>query len=303
MIGVIVGRFQVDEIHAGHLNLLQTVQAKHTNVLILLGCRKTRANRDNPLNYQMREQMLREICPNAIIMPVFDCQTDELWSRQVDDLIRTAFPGPATLYGGRNSFIPHYKGRHPTRQLDFGEDETDPSGSSRRKLVGSQVRNSVDFRAGAIYALMNMPPQVVPCVDVAVYRYPSLAKTQILLGRKLAETGWRLPGGMVDVTDPDYATTARRELFEETGMTCESSPVVIGSYAIDDWRLRGRPDVKYMSTLFAVPYHHGIPQAGDDLDDVDWFDLDKAADAVLIDHRPLITAVQEYLQGAPLPWS
>ena len=95
MVGVVIGRFQVDEIHAGHLNLLRTVQEKHVNVLILLGCRKTRANRDNPLNYQMREQMLREICPNAIIMPVFDCQTDELWSRQVDDLIRTAFPGPA----------------------------------------------------------------------------------------------------------------------------------------------------------------------------------------------------------------
>src|SRR5690242_16393756 len=106
--GVIIGRFQVDEIHAGHLNLLRTVLEKHTNVLVLLGCRKTRANRDNPLNFQMREQMLREICPSAIIMPVFDCQTDELWSRQVDDLIRTAFPGPAILYGGRNSFIPHY---------------------------------------------------------------------------------------------------------------------------------------------------------------------------------------------------
>lgn len=231
-------------------------------------------------------------------MPVFDCQTDEQWSRQVDDLITTAFPGPATLYGGRNSFIPHYKGRHPTRQFDFGEDETDPSGSSRRKLVGAQARNSVDFRAGAIYALMNAPPQVVPCVDIAVYRYRTLTgahQLQILLGRKLSETGWRLPGGHVDITDPDYTTAARRELYEETGMTCETTPAVIGSYAIDDWRLRGRPDVKYMSTLFAVPYHHGIPQAGDDLDEVDWFDIDKATDAVLIDHRPLIVAMQKYL--------
>src|SRR5206468_2214519 len=83
----------------------------------------------------------------------------------------------------------------------------------------------------AIYALMNAPPQVVPCVDVAVYRvqhHKELSiQVQILLGRKLSETGWRLPGGHVDVTDPDYLTAARRELFEETGMTCETAPTMV----------------------------------------------------------------------------
>lgn len=295
-IGVVIGRFQVDEITAGHLQLLTTVLNKHSALMILLGCCRSAANRDNPLNYRIREQMLRELYPNAVILPVFDCPTDAQWSKQVDQLIWSAFPRQdATLYGGRDSFIPHYKGSFTTRQLDFGSDQDDPtSGTSRRIFLGCDIRSTSDFRAGVIHALMTLPPQVVPCVDILMYKVVQ-EQIWVLLGRKADEVGWRIPGGHVDMDDKDYAAAARRELYEETKMACEAQPTFVGSFAVDDWRLRSRTDVKYFTALFVVPYNHGTPEAGDDLNEVGWFTIDVATNTIIDDHSPLIKAAKDYL--------
>ena len=48
-VGVVIGRFQVDELHAGHVELLNTVQAKHPNMLVLLGSKPSPPDADYPL--------------------------------------------------------------------------------------------------------------------------------------------------------------------------------------------------------------------------------------------------------------
>ena len=263
----------------------------HKNILILLGCRLSPSNRDNPLNYEMRYQMLKKVCPNALIMPVFDRETDATWSKQVDSLVMTAFPGQdVILYGGRNSFIPYYSGRYKTEALNFGGN--DVTATEIRKEISSQVVDSSDFRSGVIYALNNLPPQVIPCVDIAVYkRDPTI---QLLLIKKNEESGWRFPGGHIDLGDPDMKSAATRELLEETGIS-NTWLRAIGSVQIDDWRLRDRTDVKYMTTLFVGDLStKQSPSAGDDADQADWIDLDKAGNYLMKEHIPLLTMFKTF---------
>ena len=46
-VGVVIGRFQVNEIHTGHVKLLRHVQDKHPSMLVLLGCRHAPQDRQN----------------------------------------------------------------------------------------------------------------------------------------------------------------------------------------------------------------------------------------------------------------
>lgn len=293
-VGVIVGRFQVDEIHHGHVLLMQYVQQHHRSVLVLLGVRRSPVSNLNPLSYHIREQMLRKYLPEAVIIPVHDTFSDTTWSRQVDALIETAFPNrDAILYAGRDGFLPHYKGRFQTQEMHLGGSE---SGTLVRQEIAQQVRNSPDFRAGVIYAVANLGSRIYPTVDIAVYRTirgPASPGIEILLGRKPDEKGWRLPGGFVGPEDIGLEHAARRELREETGLTCEGQLEYVGSFAIDDWRNRDT-DLRILTTLFAAPFTYGPAQGGDDLPEVEWHLLSRLPD-IIPDHQPLIKAVQAHL--------
>ena len=49
-VGVVIGRFQVHELHKGHLLLLNEA-AKHGKMLVCIGVSPTLVTRDNPLDY------------------------------------------------------------------------------------------------------------------------------------------------------------------------------------------------------------------------------------------------------------
>jgi len=284
MIGVIIGRFQVDEIHAGHLQLLDYVTQHHDQVLILLGCRHSPATRAYPLEFRLRQQMLEQVVPDALVLPVFDQPSDESWSKQVDALIDGVFPNrQATLYGGRDSFIPHYHGHHPTRALDFGSGD---SGTNIREAIARRPRHTPDFRAGVIYALETLTPRIFLTVDIALFK-----GSQVLLGRKGTGGLWRLPGGFVDLKDENLEAAARRELREETGMVVEGPMRYRGSFTVDDWRTREVSDAKHLTALFSAEHSWGAPQTADDLAEIGWFDLGHEV-PIVPEHRPLLRAVQ-----------
>ena len=50
-IGVIIGRFQVAELHEAHRELIETVLANHPKVLIYLGLSQVRGSIDDPLDF------------------------------------------------------------------------------------------------------------------------------------------------------------------------------------------------------------------------------------------------------------
>jgi hypothetical protein len=118
--GVIVGRFQVHELHQGHLELLQRVWKRHNRVILFLGCTKTGPTRRNPLDFETRKAMIQAQFPEFIVVPLQDKKSDEEWSKELDARIADIVNfGDVTLYGSRDCFAPYYHGGHRVKELEM----------------------------------------------------------------------------------------------------------------------------------------------------------------------------------------
>jgi bifunctional NMN adenylyltransferase/nudix hydrolase len=316
-VGIIIGRFQVESLHSGHRFLVNTAFQNHKKVIIFIGVSPISLTRHDPMDYPTRERMLRQEFPDAIILPLHDQASDEVWSKQLDTLIKTVVPNvsAANLYGGRDSFAKHYLGQYKTVELDpLGSFQ---NGTEQRKEIGKVVRSSSDFRSGIIYATQNTFPAMKMAVDIALVRHikktveaqntPPFEKektfvetyeTQLLLGRKPHEVKWRFPGGFVDPTDSCLEVAALRELQEETSIHSDRSEVkYLGSFFINDWRFKKTEEFKVMSALFMVNHKSGEAVAGDDLAEVSWHSLDDSLSQINEIHKPLLEALIKHNKG------
>jgi len=253
--------------------------------------------------------MLQELFPDATILPVFDMPDDQAWSKQVDDLIyNTTDAGQnAVLYGGRNSFIPHYSGRYTTRILDWGDGDQE-SGSTIRQALADRALHTPEWRAGVIWTLAHTLPRTYHTVDIAYVKTDGVSwagKLSVLLGKRPGSLRWRFPGGFIDPAEtPPQA--ARRELREETTFVAEHDPILIDHLFIDDWRSRGQDDVAHMTHFYLVQHCFGaLPAKGRDLDDIGevaWFQLHNIDTRdVEPEHLPLITRLQKHLAISTAP--
>jgi bifunctional NMN adenylyltransferase/nudix hydrolase len=267
-IGVIVGRFQVHVLHQSHLHLIELVRERHKQVAIFLGVAPFTGTKRNPLDFYSRKQMLQESFPDVAVVPLPDKQDDYEWSRELDRRILeiNVSPGEPTLYGGRDSFIFHYKGRNRTTELDIANSV---SGTDVRQMVAQEVRNSADWRAGVIYTTMNLYPHCRSTVDIAAFNY----ENKVLLARRKAGDKLRFIGGFVDPGE-SLEQAAAREFREETG--CDIGDLkYVCSAPVSDWRLgqQSKGDWGICTSLFAGKYLFGPPKGQDDIAEVDWFDL------------------------------
>lgn len=276
IVGVVVGRFQVDKPHVGHLSLLKRVRKKHNKVLICLGCAPARLLKTDPLDYATRAKMMQKYFPWATIVPLHDQPSDELWSVNLDRLIGELFPtDTAILYGSRKSFLKHYNGKWPIEELD---ELHILSATELRTEISEKIRDSEDFRAGIIYACANRYDISYPVVDVAVLKYPDAKNInpgaiEVLMCRKHSDISsqYNFIGGFVDTSDENFEDAAKREVMEETGLGVENCQY-LGSAKIDDWRYRGRGD-RMVSSFFKARYIFGAPKAVDDIVEVRWIQL------------------------------
>lgn len=272
-VGVVVGRFQVSELHRGHVALIQEVLDRHDTVLVLVGESQRKSTSRNPLGYETRRLMILESFPDVVVHPIDDEEYDDDWSDSLDDKIDTHFPGTlAALYGGRDSFIPNYTGIYPAHILENVIDLTGTEMRSEDRVEGAVSYNRL-ISVGMISASDNRWPQVVPVVDIIV-----LQNELVLLGRKPTdpEGQYRLPGGFEDVIDTSSEHAAVRELLEETRlMALETALVYVGSFKADDWRFRREADSAMRVSLFACDVRDtiGVPSAGDDLCEVKWVSI------------------------------
>lgn len=288
-VGVLVGRFQVHELHKGHIDLIEHVLGSHDKVIIFLGVAPLPVSINNPLDFESRKQMILEKFPDVIVLYQPDLPRDDIWSKKLDEQIgNLVTPAQSVvLYGGRDSFMSHYNGRYPTEEL---LQESFWSGTEvRRAIARSSARSHEAFRAGVIWASQARFPTAYQCVDVAVIDGPTgPGAGRILLGRKSHDKLFRFPGGFSDPSSPSLEADARREVQEEFGVSIEGVRYV-GSAVVEDWRYRAEPDC-IKTALFRATYTHGRPTPGDDMDaEVRWFNLtDLTEKDIVPQHRPLL---------------
>jgi bifunctional NMN adenylyltransferase/nudix hydrolase len=271
-VGVIIGRFQVPFLHAGHRKLFDTVLTRHKRVLVLLGIPAWRGGIKNPLDYKTREMMIRGMYPDVTVGFIQDRQKNEEWSEDVDKAIRSIYPlEKVTLYGGRNGFISFYTGSFPTVETLEDPAFDQESGTVLRGKTAALPRNSTDFRSGVIYASYGIPSSITMCVDAAILKHTSAQdkNIQVLLIRKPNETKWRFPGGRVDPGDASLGQAAVREAREETTVEV-GNPTYIGSSGpIPDWRGE-QSGIAIHSALFYMPYVFGAAVGSDDAAEARW---------------------------------
>ena len=294
-VGVIVGRFQVHELHEAHRDLIESVIARHDRTIIFLGLSELRNTKRNPLDFNARKQMLLCQYPDIEIHYVNDQPDDKVWSRNLDSQLKKWLaPGQtALLYGGRDSFIKHYHGKYATCEL---EPEVYISGSQLRKMISAKTMASKEFRAGAIWASNNRFDISYTTVDIAVL---DEGGERLLLGKKMQDNGkYRFIGGFSDGNSTSLEQDARREVSEEAKIEI-SEPQYITSIQIEDWRYRNETD-KIKTTFWLAKHVFGSPQASDDLDGLKWFDIkdgpERLKEQVIKQHHPLVDKLWKHLE-------
>ncbi|WP_394998903.1 NUDIX domain-containing protein [Acinetobacter sp.] len=295
-VGVIVGRFQVAELHTAHIELIHKALMDNDRVVIFLGTTVVRDSEKNALDYRTRELMLSDAfydhwddCfERTTICPLPDQHSDELWSAELDRRIREIDPmGKIRLYAGRDSFAGHYKGNF---EIILVDEILDVSGTDDRKQIASCPIGSVDFRKGVIHAKANQYPKVHPCIDVLVVRRSSRG-VEMLLGQKYNESKWRLIGGFADPTDESFEDAAKREVGEETKLHVRNLKYIC-SRRVKDWRYE-REQNKIITTFFEAEYVSGVETPSDDIAFLNWFSIEELMlmkENIGVGHIPLIEA-------------
>jgi bifunctional NMN adenylyltransferase/nudix hydrolase len=284
-IGVMVARFQIHDLHEGHHHVIKQVIQNHKKTIIFLGVPRFIGTKKNPLDFDTRKKMVQTDYPDAIILAIQDQSDNSRWASELDRRIREVYPhGDVLLYGGRDSFIPHYingGGKFQTKELtSLGT----YAGTDVRKLVSEEVKNSKDFRSGVIYHAYNLHTRTIPTVDVI----PINSENQVLLARKWDELKWRFIGGFVLTQDESIESAAKRVFSKEAGSSDTSDYKYIGSCQVPDWRFRGEDD-KVMTSIVTCRYNWGIIQPLDDIVELKWMSInDITGDIIMNDHKNVL---------------
>ena len=262
----IVGRFQVNELHDAHIDLINSVIQKHDRVLLFLGNSIIRNTTSNPLDYRARRAMIADKFPNVEVHYINDNPSDTAWSKSLDKQISEQLlpMQSVTLYGSRDSFLKAYSGKYNVCEL---EATTFISGTEVRRRVCNNYPPTADYRAGMIAATAYRYPTAFQTVDIAVVN----DKGEILLARKPDEKKWRFIGGFSDPRSVSLEADAKREVTEEASVEVDDI-TYLGSTLVDDWRYRGEQD-KIKTALFLAKYIYGKPEGSDDVAEVKWVQI------------------------------
>ncbi len=136
-------------------------------------------------------------------------------------------------------------------------------------------------------------PRPAVTVDILLL-YKENNKYEILLIKRKNEpykNRWAMPGGFVDENE-DLLVAAKRELIEETGILTENiiQLVTVGTPGRD-------PRGHTISVVYgAFIEQKTIPNAGDDADEANWFDIDNLPE-LAFDHLEILeTQIQKLIK-------
>lgn len=289
-IGIVIGRFQLHNLHEAHKELIQCVIDRHDKVIVFLGTSSAIGTQRHPLDFITRKYMIEEQFSNLVILPLPDNKSDDVWSNQIHAKVREVFPsGDVTLYGSRDSFISYYKGTWNCIEL---EPTTYISATDIRNKISKKVLQSEDFRAGIIYSVYNQYQRVYPTVDLLIKQ-----GNRILLARKPTQKEFRFVGGFVDPNDENEIQSCKREGLEETGLELDNFKFIC-SRKVQDWRYRGIKEQGIMTHLYECEVIFGCPTPMDDIEELKWFnfeDLKKNYEKILVSEH--IKLFEDYIKN------
>ena len=290
-IGVIIGRFQIDSLHNGHKALIRKVCDKHPEIVILVGCTDAKGTRRNPLDFSNRKKLLEDVfdqygyCSyhSHTILPVQDAKTNEVWSKNVDNVLDLVFPNiNKILYGSRDSFIDSYHGKYKTELIKLSCND---SATARRAELSTIVDNYESFRRGIIYSTYNSWPVSQPTIDAIIHD----GEGNILLARKKDEEEYRLVGGFVDVKDASYEDALQREVKEEANLDV-SEINYIASSIVNDWRYERDEDRSVISSFYTCLGKITQAKAGDDINEVVTIPFEQYKSVLMVPtHKRILT--------------
>ena len=281
-VGVIVGRFQVPELHDAHTELIKKVCDAHQKVLMFLGLSPCKSTLNNPLDFEARKQMILEQFPKVNVLYIKDVPYDDDWSRKLDSQIEDLVtPNQSVvLYGGRDSFMGKYFGRYTKKEL---VQDKFVSGAEIRKNISKSVKSCHEFRAGVVWSQFNKYPTIFTTVDVAVFNED---KSKVLLVRKDTEKKYRFIGGFAQPNSESFEDDAKREVNEETGVEIGDLKYIC-NLNVDDWRYRSEVD-KIRTMFFTAKHIFGPPKPGDDVCEARWINVDDLEGVLTEEHLPLL---------------
>lgn len=290
--GIIVARFQTSYLHTGHMKLINYVKELNERVIIFIGTSPARLTFNNPLSFEIRKIMVNEAFPSVEVFALPDHKSDEQWNDNLDTRIAEICPNEkdVVLYGDRESFINGYNGRY---RKEFANVTVHGISATRIRMGHHMFApDSKEGRAGVIWASEHKYPISYQTVDIAIV---NSLKNQVLLGRKSGETKYRFIGGFVDPYDQTLELAAKREAREECGDIETDDYKYIGSFRINDWRYRKEKD-KIMTALFVAEFIYGSVRAGDDIEEVKWFNIESlTADDFEPEHIILFDAFKKFM--------
>jgi bifunctional NMN adenylyltransferase/nudix hydrolase len=286
-IGVLVARFQVDELHEEHRSLIDNISENHGKIIIFLGLSPMKCTRNNPLDFEARKQMILERYPDSTVLYIKDIGNSKIWSKNLDDKIGE-IAGPTstvTLYGGRESFINHYHGKYKTCEV-LQTVYQSRNGVGRK--VSNKVKASFDFRTGVLWATHNQYPKIIPSVDIAIW---GEEKDSLLMAKRENSDKYRFIGGIVKELSA-YDAVISKEVSKKSCIKV-SDPICIGSFPIDDWRFRRELD-GIVTTFFEAVHVSGHPTPMDNVTELKWFESDVISTKDIDEeHWPLLDALKK----------
>ena len=234
-IGVVIARLQTPTLHAGHCHVLDHAKNRNDILCVILGNHGGVPHDRYPLDIAARTKMVQAAYPQAIVLELTDRSLNDVWSKELDELLRKNFVDDLiTLYGSRDSFIPYYTGTFKTESV---EPIVCPSATEIRTEECTVVSDHIEFRRGMIYASLSRFPVVYSTVDTVPYTIKRDGTVEILVGQKLEDGDkYRTIGGFVAPKDISHAQAAKRELWEEVGMIEVGTPEYVGSFKIVNHR-------------------------------------------------------------------
>ena len=274
-VGVIVGRFQVPELHAGHKKLISQCFNENDRTIIVIGVSPI-IDKRNPLTgsevYSVVQGHIYDWIylygkeyPNILF--INDNMNDSDWILNLKELIRpyTGLGTEVKYYGSRDSYLNVLKKYCPPDCILVPE-VNGTSSTKIRESIALDQRTTVDFLKGKIAQEMNRFDCVYPTVDMLINTCDG---KYWVFGRKKAHNDkFCIIGGFVDPKDNSYDFAIRREVSEETGIFIDpSSMSYLGSCQTKDWRFK-KSNNKQITTMFVGKATTHEMKPGDDIDEI-----------------------------------